>query len=314
MIVFNKIKEYDSIENIDKVSENDFLFFGKAIDDRGNKINSFLNSKYKNSMQIEYKNEIDSFLLYPYTEITQTIKRLEIKTTLENILDSGINRIVFESTTLGYCELLLILYTINMLNIEIKIKIYYAEPEKYTSKDDNEEYELSEEYSNHKYIKPFVLPTPHDSTSDEQATLITLVGFEESRMGRVLNDSENKYNQKISIFPIPGFKFGWENISLSKHHIFLNEKENIYYTPADDPYETYKVLNKIIINLPERRIVIMPIGTKPCTIGTAIFLINAKEENKFSRIATKYDFPTKKNGRSIGIDKVYEYWLETKYK
>lgn len=313
MIIFNKIKEYDSVEKINKISENDFLFFGKAIDDRGNEINSFLNSKYDNSMQIEYKNEIDSFILNPYTENIQTIKRVNIKSTLESIL-MDTNRIVFESTTLGYCELLLILYAINSLNIEIKIKIYYAEPKKYTSKDDNEEYELSDEYSNHKYIKPFVLPTPHDSTSDAQATLITLVGFEESRMGRVLNESENKYDQIISLFPIPGFKFGWENISLSKHHIFLNEKENIHYTPADDPFETYKILNRIIINLPEKRIVIMPIGTKPCTIGTAIFLINSKEENKFTRIATKYDFPIKKSGRSVGIDKVYEYWLETKYK
>ncbi len=153
---------------------------------------------------------------------------------------------------------------------------------------------------------------PHDSTLNNKATLISLLGFEENRLGRVINDDENKYDKFISIFPIPGFKIGWENISLSKHHIFLENKEDIYYTPADNPYDTYKLLNKITKNLPEKRIIIMPIGTKPCTIGTVVFLINNKENNKQSRIATKYDFPTKKEGRSSGIDKIYEYILEIK--
>ena len=49
----------------------------------------------------------------------------------------------------------------------------------------------------------------------------------------------------ISIFPIPGFKIGWESISLSKHHIFLENKEDIYYTPADNPYDTYKLLTQL---------------------------------------------------------------------
>ena len=306
MIIFKKIKEYETVSGIQIINENSFLFFGSTFDERGTIITDYLKDKHKKNMKITYQNESDSFLI----DDSNIANRIKIKNNLEEIINSGIKTIVLEATTLGYCELLLILYTINLFNTDnIKIKIYYAEPKEYKSKEDNIEYELSEEYGNHKYIKPFILPTPHDSTSDEQASLVSLLGFEENRLGRVINDSEDKYNQFISIFPIPGFKFGWENISLSKHYIFLDNKEDIYYAPADNPYETYKILNKITTNLQGKRIVIMPIGTKPCTIGAVIFLINKKEKERKSRIATKYDFPIKKKGRSSGIDKIYEYEL-----
>lgn len=61
---------------------------------------------------------------------------------------------------------------------------------------------------------------PHDSTLNNKATLISLLGFEENRLGRVINDDENKYDKFISIFQFRDLKIGWENISLSKHHIF----------------------------------------------------------------------------------------------
>lgn len=308
MVTFSKIREYNLIENISQVDKDNILFLGKALDDRGEGINTFLKSKYTNNIQIEYENETDSFIVHPDKMESKIIKRYEIEQLLQDIVNSNVNVVAFEATTLGYCEILLILYAINMLKFKVTIKIYYAEPDRYRSRMDNEEYELSEEYSNHKYIKPFILEMPHDSTLDQKATLVSLLGFEDNRMGRVINDNENKYDQFISIFPIPGFQFGWENISLSKHHVFLDNKDDIYYTPADNPYETYKLLNKITTNLNEKRIIIMPIGTKPCTIGTAIFLINAKEQGK-NQIATKYDFPIKKHGRSIGIAKIYEYIL-----
>jgi len=310
MIVFNKIKEYSSLDDILNM-DNSYLIYGKYVDDRGKEIVSYLTNIYTSNIQIEYKNTIDSFLL----NSDKVVKRLEIVKMFEDIAKS-FDYIIIESTTLGYCDILLMLFTINMLKNKIKIKVYYAEPIKYKSNKDNNDsdiYELSEEYSNHKYIKPFILPNPHDSTSDEQATLITLIGFEENRMGRVLNDSENKYDHLVSVFPIPGFKFGWENISLSKHYYFLEKKEDIYYAPADNPYETFKMLNKIVLNIPNKRVIILPIGTKPSSIGVTIFLINEKERNKASRIATKYDFPIKKSGRSIGIDKIYEYELFLRY-
>lgn len=309
MIVFNKIMEYSSLENVCRIDDKSYLFFGKAIDDRGEKVINFLKTKYDNYIKAEYETKNDSFLIEYSIGESKKIQRIDFRSFIsELIINNDVKSIVLESTTLGYSEILLLLYDLNELKMLKNIKVFYAEPLEYTSKE-NEEYELSEEYSNHKYIKPFVLSNPHDSIQDDSATLVSLVGFEENRMGRVLNDSENKYNQLISIFPIPGFKFGWENISLSKHHIFLENREDIYYAPADNPYETYKILNKIASNLSDKRIIILPIGTKPHSIGAAVFLVNKKEKQKESKVATKYDFPIKKIGRSKGIDKIYEYIL-----
>ena len=53
----------------------------------------------------------------------------------------------------------------------------------------------------------------------------------------------------------------------------------------------------------------MPLGTKPCTIGASIFLVNKKNENKYD-IATNFYFPIKSKDRSKGISKIYEYRLK----
>lgn len=42
-------------------------------------------------------------------------------------------------------------------------------------------------------------------------------------------------------------------IHLYQNIIFLENKEDIYYTPADNPYDTYKLLNKITKNLPQKK-------------------------------------------------------------
>jgi len=312
MIVFKKIREFFSTDKLTNVKKDEeILFSGIPIDERGKELKNCLSTLYDKIININYCNDTDSFNI---TELSgeKKIKRNELNSYFSELIDDSITSISFESTTLGYCEILLILFTINALKMKVSIKIYYAEPIKYNSKNDNEEYELSEEYRNHKYIKPFILKSLNDTASptDEYATLISLLGFEDNRLGRVINENEDKlkYNKLISIFPIPGFKFGWENISLSKHYMFLNNREDIFYTPADDPYEAYKLLMRITTNLDSKKTVILPIGTKPCTIGAAVFLINTYEKEKF-KIATKYDFPIKKEGRSIGIDKIYEYQL-----
>lgn len=306
MYIFNKIREYESVNDLSTISENSIVFYGEELDDRGENIIKYLNGKYTNQIKVIYINTIDSFKIIEL-ESEETIKRQNFLKYITKRLNNTEN-ISLESTTLGYSELLTLLYSINLVEKNYKIKIYYVEPEKYNKKE-SDSYDLSKEYSNHKYIKPFILPSPHDSTSSEEATLISFLGFEENRLGRVLYESENKYNKLISIFPVPGFKFGWENISLSRHSIFLKNEKDIFYTPADNPYESYKLLKKITSNLPDERIVIMPIGTKPCSIGAAIFLINTKETKELDKVACKYDFPTKKIGRSHGISKIYEYYL-----
>ena len=228
------------------------------------------------------------------------------------------DNVILDGTTLGYPEILTLLHLFNEIGVCINIIIYYAEPEEYKSKKDFEktdkEYELSDDFQDHKYVKPFILYEPQDSAASEKASLISLIGFEESRLGRIIEDNDSNYNRFISIVAVPGFKTGWENISISKHIHLFDKEENLFYVPSDNPYETYKILEKITYPLSGKRIILIPLGTKPCTIGMSVFLVNKrsqlKKELKPIKIATRYDFPVKKSKRSEGISKIYEYNLE----
>jgi hypothetical protein len=308
---FMKIKEYSSIDGLE-CPLNSLFFYGEKIDDRSKEMVNFFTSSCQSCLEILYINKTNSF----------SVNGSNIKfnafaiTILDKIKQHDIKYILLESTSLGYTELLIILLYISKVNIEnIEITILYAEPLEYTKnmKDtlDSDNYELSEDYHPHKYIKPFLLNIPQDNTSLEVATLVSFIGFEENRLGRVLDKNiyDRNYNEFIYIMPVPGFKFGWENISLSKHYHLMDNYKEMHYAPADDPYETYRILEKIVENNPSKKIVIMPLGTKPCTIGASIFLVNKKIENKYD-IATKFDFPIKSKNRSKGISKIYEYKLK----
>lgn len=307
---FMKIKEYSSMDKLD-CSPNSLFFYGKKIDDRSITMVDFIAAKCQHGLEVLYQNKTNSFLV---NSIDIIFNELE-KYILDEIKTKNIKNILLESTSLGYAELLIILLSISKYDANIEIIILYAEPLEYTKKTqnelDSETYELSEDYHPHKYIKPFLLNEPHDLTSNKAATLVSFIGFEENRLGRVIekNSEDNKYNEFIYIMPVPGFKFGWENIALSKHYHLIDNYKEIHYAPADDPYETYRILEKIIDNNPNKKIVIMPLGTKPCTIGASIFLVNKKIENKVD-IATKFDFPIKSKDRSSGISKIYEYRLK----
>ena len=308
---FMKIKEYSSIDKLECISNSLFLY-GAKIDDRSEQMVDSFSEKCEFNFKIIYENKTNTFLV---NNSNKKFIELE-KEILKIIEDQSILSVFLEATSLGYTEILqILLYLSSIENKDLEINILYAEPLEYTKKIqnelDSETYELSEDYHPHKYIKPFLLKEPHDFTSSGAATLISFIGFEENRLGRVIekNNDDNKYNEFIYIMPVPGFKFGWENISLSKHYHLIDNYKEIHYTPADDPYETYRVLQKIVENNPSKKIVIMPLGTKPCTIGASIFLVNKKLENKID-IATKFDFPIKSKGRSSGISKIYEYRLK----
>jgi len=305
-----KIKEYSSIDDFECTMDSIF-FYGKKIDDRSITMVDLISSQCTHGYEIIYLNKTNSFKIND-----NSIKFNELEKAMrESIKKNNIKNIVLESTSLGYTELLIILLNLSKENSSIEITILYAEPLEYTKKTqnelDSEIYELSEDYHPHKYIKPFLLNEPHDFTSNKAASLISFIGFEENRLGRVIekNNDDNKYNEFIYIMPVPGFKFGWENISLAKHYHLIDNYKEIHYAPADDPYETYRILEKIVENNPSKKIVIMPLGTKPCTIGASIFLVNKKNEGKYD-IATKFDFPIKSKDRSTGISKIYEYRLK----
>ncbi len=302
-----RIKNYNSFQEIvlDESFENYIFFHGKEdLDNRCKESTTFFNSKIKNNYRVLYHEDKFTISIFSGLECNEfkihTLDKYFIETLTGYIF-------VLDTTSLGFAEILLLLNCLsNKKNIEIKL--YYVEPNEYTIKLNSSifkyEFDLSQGFSKFKKIPPFSLFI--DSSSSQKAKLITLLGFDNDRLSRIIEDDDGaRYDEFEHIIALPAFKPSWENISLQRHHQELKGFQNLEFSPANNPYETYRVLENIQRNSNGKSIVVAPIGTKPHAIGAIIFLINSKL--KGDKVGLIYDFPIKKENRTDGVGNIHEY-------
>lgn len=310
---YNQLSELDNIDYSKINATSSCIFHGKNIDDRGDAIINYFSSKHQITKKnfIQYYQQDDSFLL----DETSYKSRIIITKLMDYLVKY--DYIIIDSTTLSYVEILIILFTINQFKEKISIDIFYIEPIEYNSRATeihNISFDLSDDSGDIRYIKPFLLENGLDSTNKKSTTLFAFLGFESNRFENILdNDNEDiKYNEIIPIISVPGFQYGWENISLIKHYELLDDRK-LSYVPADNPYAVYKFLKQEVQNSRNEQFVIMPLGTKPNAVGVAIFMVNYKSNHlrglETKPIATKYDFPIKSQKRTTGIKLIQRYSL-----
>lgn len=304
-----KIIEYGTLTEYD-IKFNDFiLLHGEPLDERGRKTVEFFKSKTIHSIKLDYDYDQNSFIVNDsnsfQTRKFDTFMMNEIITKFKS------KNLLIEATTLGFSEILMVLFFINLKYTFMKTEIIYVEPKEYLLKGGTKIkkgiFHLTSVPNDFKYVQPFSLILDNLSKKSE---LIAFLGFENNRLGRIVNDNENskKYTSFVPILALPGFIPGWENISLSRHFDLIKDFKRLKYTPANNPYETIKVLTKIVENSSLENFVIAPIGTKPCSLGAIIFVINFKE--KTGDIGVIYDFPKKKKDRTTGIGTIHKYSLD----
>lgn len=302
-----KIKNYNNFQEIvfNESYENYIFFHGiENLDNRCKVITSFFNSKILDNYRVIY--DEDKFIISVFSESGNKEFRIHTfgKDFIE-LLDKNI--FILDTTSLGFAEILLLLHFLSNKK-DIEIKLFYVEPNEYTLKSNSflfkHEFDLSQGFNKFKKIPPFSLLI--DSSSSEKAKLIALLGFENDRLSRIIEDDDGaRYDDFEHIIALPAFKPSWENISLQRHYQELKEFQNLEFSPANNPYETYRVLEKIQKNSKNKSIVVAPIGTKPHAIGAIIFLINSKL--KGNRVGLIYDFPIKKENRTEGVGNIHEY-------
>lgn len=300
------------ITNIDYVNDfsefsyeyDNFIFFhGEALDIRGKSIINLVECS-TNSFSITFNPEKNTI-----TIDNEEIVHFKLKDFIESL---NVENILIESTTLSIAEILLLLHAINLCEKEFEINIIYLEPEEYKIREDSKnmnEFDLSSHLEGFYNIRPYNLLI--DSTNKEEfAEVIVLLGFEDNRLGQLLEDEEGqKYKSYVPLLGLPAFQPGWENISLTRNiRHFNNGFNKIECAGASNPYQTMKVIEKIYQNSSYKKILIAAFGTKPAAIGASLFLVNnfKVEENNVGII---YDFPKKNNNRTLGTGKVYQYTI-----
>jgi hypothetical protein len=207
--------------------------------------------------------------------------------------------VIIDCTTLGFAE---ILYSIKLLKSSSARKyLLYLEPGDYRRSDSKSllhkrEYDLSNTIYGFKGIPGFIIRL---TDKDPQVGAFFL-GFESSRLDRAFEEFQMFQPSKCSvIFGVPAFKAGWEMNSFANNIRVIKEKNisgGVHFSGANNPKAAIDRLEKIYKGLDTgERLFIAPLGSKPTSIGVAIFL------NNYSNTGVVYDHPKAKEERSESI-------------
>ncbi|NOQ32110.1 MAG: hypothetical protein GQ570_13420 [Helicobacteraceae bacterium] len=297
------IYSYGQLNKISIKNKNAVLLYGKSLDNRSDEVFTYYSKSIEDKYKIIYEENNFQLIIDDQNKFKNHLFGREFINTL------SFQNYYIDATSLGFAEILLILHNLNEVRTNINIVIIYAEPKEYKKEKKTpfgDSFDLTKVAGNFKKIPPYSLLI--DSNTSSKAILIPFLGFENNRLGRIMeSDDGARYEQYIPILGLPAFNPSWENISLQRHHQELKDITDIKFSPASNPYETYQVLDDIYKNSVDPTLVLAPIGTKPHAIGAIIFLINKKEVGV--DIGLTYDFPKKKENRTDGIGNIYEYFI-----
>ena len=136
--------------------------------------------------------------------------------------------------------------------------------------------------------------------------LIILLGFEGNRAIEITNAIEPEITIPVNGFP--AYRPEFKDISIISNEELLREPstfKNLTYAPANDPFETNRVLESIHTkHSKDYNITLAPIGTKPMSLGSCLFALQHPE----CRIV--YPYPTEYNLKvSKGFGNTWIYMI-----
>lgn len=275
----------------------DFGFFGRVIDDRTKFSTEEVRRLTKESDSFSYCK--DSFLV----EFGDSFIELQdIMDYFSRRIESG--RVVVDATSLDIPELILIfdfLYEVGFSEFHI----LYVEPFEYNrgSADSDVGYSLSDNILG---FEDAGLPGFSSAVDfSEESLFVVFSGFELSRLLSAFENYDmNDRNARV-VLGVPGFNFGWENKAFSSNVKALcdnNMKDAIVFSPAGSPFSAYSVVSSLKESLRKSNVFILPLGTKPCSVGAIIYAVSNKGSSSIL-----FDWPIRKTGRTSGVGGKYLY-------
>jgi len=283
-------------ETPDRLTHRDWeiAFLGKAVDERGSKALEFINSNCKECIYFEYIPKEFKVVLND-----NKYDKDDIDSHLKGIIDK---KILIDSTTLDFAEILILTQSFKDIGIK-ELDISYVEPIKYKTKAKTtdilhkRDFELSESIIGYEAIPGHALLV----TGEVLQKVVFLCGFEAERIDRAIEDSQIVGSNCSCIFGVPAFSPGWEMDSFDNNISIIKERKitgGINFCGATNPLSVIQTLDEIYKGLEEEeQMFIVPLATKPMSIGACLFLI----EKSKSKVAVLYDHPNEITGRAIEI-------------
>ncbi|MDE0853984.1 MAG: hypothetical protein OSA97_06140 [Nevskia sp.] len=286
----------------------ELLFQGTDIvDERGEAVTARLATSANTIVRLEYK---------PGTSQLLVDGKINGKRLVQEML-KGVRSIRIEATTLGMAEIMRVLQGAQEEGLDY-VDITYVEPESYAHQGPvfsesgllpHRNFPLT---SNHQFKG--LAGFSHEYQEATPAHHVFFLGFEPWRIEHAFEQRDNpdpKVYTRTAVIGIPAFTPGWENNVYASHAETLQTKEftagDIRYCCANSAREAYLLLWELwrMKGDVEQVFFVSPLGTKPHTVGAALFLL---ETHGFdATTALYYDHPKRNNKRSKNVSK-WHFW------
>lgn len=275
----------------------ELALYGTTLDDRGEAASEFVRKNSAVCRQIVYNESTFTVSLG-----TETIETDELEEALTNL---PTERVVLEATTLGFVEIFLLLKAL-FAKGHTNVDVSYVEPRSYSTPDKSllsrRTFDLSEEFPGYRAIPGATLLL----TEQRPSQVVFLLGYEERRLDRAFEDFQMLDTRRCSVvFGVPAFSAGWETNSFANNIRVIRDKNlrgGVLFCGAENPAAIYELLEVAYTGLNFReRLVVAPIGTKPCGVGAAAFAASN------SGVGLLYDHPRRREGRSEELGRWHLY-------
>jgi hypothetical protein len=148
------------------------------------------------------------------------------------------------------------------------------------------------------------------SLSDDAANdalFVPLLGFEGARFRFMLEAAQPKRANICPLVGVPGFRPEYPFYTYVGNRLQLEETkawQNVRFAPANCPFSAYQVFEELSAEHFSRRLRIALIGTKPHALGAILYYLDHPNTTEIV-----YDYPVRKERRTIGISRVCVYDL-----
>lgn len=282
------MSEFSNSTSIDKKNWNwEIAFIGESTDDRSIASIDYSKNSSERSIFIDYnpielaiKIENEEYLCH---QLEEYIGRLKVKS------------ILLDGTSLSVPTIALLCKALFNFR-KVKLSILYVEPESYSiessSSLNKRRFNLSTKYLGYKGIPSI---TKSLDIEDDNC-IVFFLGFEGTRLETALEELNIVPSDCSLIFGVPSYKAGWETSAFDNNIKSIGDHDldgRVYFCGADNPDSVIYELKQIRENIgDETKITLIPLGSKPHSIGALLF--NSWDKNS----TIIYDHPIKQDNRS----------------
>lgn len=276
----------------DKATPTTFIFSANA-ESRAEKGFDYL---YRNDFSIKHilliryagddiPNTIDEKLNhYNVTQIVVKENPIEFVIDIKNLRkDLWDNKVVFDISCVKIPEMFSIIKYLKMVVPLIQLHAIYSIPYDYNFP--KEPFTSYKSFAGDLTMYELLGFSGAGNDTSENSDLFLFMGFEGALALKVTEDTA--YKELNLINNLPSFYQKYKDISVINNYQLMQSQNHILYTPADNPFETYNLLNSVIgLDAPA---CISPLSTKPIALGVCLFALDHEKVRVVYPVSQKYN-------------------------